>query len=261
MNDVVKPVSFRVDGKIALVTGGAQGIGLAVGAALLEYGARVIIADRNRDIGEAAAKNIGATFVNLDVKSEASVLSAVSIAAGSASRIDIAVNCAGVARDEEGNPIGAGESITEAAWRHVHEVNMTGVYRCCREVGKLMLQRSAGSIVNIASMSGRVVNVPQKQVAYNSSKAAVVMITKSLAAEWGPHGVRVNSVSPGYVDTAMTSSRFSHPERVGIWMAHTPLGRLAQPNEIAAAVLFLASDASSYVTGHDLVVDGGYTVI
>lgn len=247
---------FALEGRTALVTGGAQGIGHAVSATLVRYGASVTIGDLDPEHGEIAAARIGARFTPLDVRSTESVRSAVAIAAAPAhGRLDIAVNCAGIRHN------GDGENTPDEEWDLVQSVNTAGVYRSCREEGQLMLGAGSGAIVNIASMSGRIVNRPQNQTAYNTSKAAVVMMTKSLAAEWGPRGVRVNSVSPGYTETAMTAKARQDPEKHRVWMAHSPLGRLANPYEIAAAVLFLVSDAGSFVVGHDLLVDGGYTTI
>jgi NAD(P)-dependent dehydrogenase (short-subunit alcohol dehydrogenase family) len=124
-----------------------------------------------------------------------------------------------------------------------------------------MLAAGSGAIVNIASMSGHVVNVPQVQATYNASKSAVIMLTKSLAVEWAARGVRVNSISPGYVETALTARSRAMPERLDEWLRRTPMGRIGQPDEIAGAVLYLVSDAASYVTGSDLVIDGGYTSV
>ena len=131
---------------------------------------------------------------------------------------------------------------------------------CCREVGKYMLDRGAGAIVNIASMSGMVVNRPQPQAAYNVSKAGVIMLTKSLATEWAPRGVRVNSVSPGYIATELTKLGMSKTEWSSVWLDMSPMGRIGEPVDVAHAVLYLASDASAFATGSNLVVDGGYSV-
>jgi NAD(P)-dependent dehydrogenase (short-subunit alcohol dehydrogenase family) len=151
--------------------------------------------------------------------------------------------------------------LPDGEWDSVFAVNTAGVFRSCRAEGRVMLEAGAGAIVNIASISGSVVNRPQKQAAYNASKAAVVMITKSLAVEWAERGVRVNSVSPGYVLTAMTAESRKDPRRIEEWFSYTPMRRMAEPQEIAGPVLFLASPAASFITGADLVVDGGYTAV
>jgi NAD(P)-dependent dehydrogenase (short-subunit alcohol dehydrogenase family) len=138
-------------------------------------------------------------------------------------------------------------------------VNLDGVFWCCRALGRAMLEQGSGAIVNIASMSGVVSNHPQPQAAYNASKAGVITLTKSLAGEWASRGVRVNAVSPGYIRTPLTEQGMAMPEWADVWLASTPMGRLAEPEEIAPAVVYLASDASSYATGTNLVIDGGYT--
>jgi len=142
----------------------------------------------------------------------------------------------------------------------VININLNAVFYCCREFGKAMLKQGKGSIINTASMSGIISNVPQPQSAYNTSKAAVIMLTKSLAGEWAKRGVRVNSVSPGYIGTEMTKAGMSQSDWNQHWLEFTPMGRVGEPREVASVVLFLASDASSYFTGSNLVVDGGYTV-
>ena len=167
-------------------------------------------------------------------------------------RLDICVNNAGVSIQR---PV---EEMPEADWDQIMDVNMKGVFLCSQAAARLMIPRRSGSIINIGSISARVVNVPQKQAVYNASKAGALMLTQAMAVEWAAYGIRVNAISPGYMKTEMTLSSMAplFPD----WEALTPMGRLGEPEELRGAMLFLASDASAYVTGHDLVVDGGYTV-
>ncbi|WP_019010893.1 SDR family NAD(P)-dependent oxidoreductase [Deinococcus aquatilis] len=241
---------FKLDGKTALVTGAAQGIGFEIARALTEAGAKVILADMNPAVGEEAASSIGGTFEVLNVTDSA----AVRTLAERLSRVDVLVNNAGIVRN------GPAEESTDDDWNAVMRVNLDGVFWCCREFGKKMLDAGSGSIVSTASMSGMISNHPQAQASYNASKAAVIHLTRSLAGEWGGRGVRVNAVAPGYTATPLTKKGLSITEWSDVWLRETPMGRVAEPREIAPAVVYLASDASSFVTGHTLVVDGGYTV-
>lgn len=241
-------------GRLAVVTGGAQGIGRSIVEALVEAGARLMIADLNPETGKEAAAELGAEFVQIDVTSSASVSQVVTDLVSAQGPIDIWVNNAGICRNA------AAEEMSDQDWRAVMAVNLDGTFYCCREVGRHMLERGRGVIVNIASMSGVVSNHPQPQVAYNASKAAVIMVTKSLAGEWAGRGVRVNSVSPGYTATAILDQVIEQqPEWTQTWFRETPMGRPAQTQEVAAVVRFLASDAASFMTGSNVVVDGGYT--
>lgn len=247
-------LSFSLSGKVALVTGGATGIGYAIAAALREFGAIVYIGGRREDLGSRAAEELGVTYLPLDVRDTASVDGAVARIVADHGRLDVGINGAGARLNK------AAEETTDEEWAEVFETNITGIFRCCRAEGRAMLQQGGGSIVNIASMSAHAVNRPQRQAAYNASKAAVVQYTKSLAGEWGDRHIRVNSLSPGYTETAMTAGSRSKPEMVAAWLANTPMARFAKPDEIAGAAVYLASEASSFVTGHDLVLDGGYTI-
>lgn len=208
------------------------------------------VLDQNRATGKDAAAEVGGVVTN-----GPSVANAVARVVEGHGRIDILVNNAGIVRNTPA------EETDDDEWRSIFAVNCDGVFRCCREVGRVMLSAGRGVIVNVASMSGLVANRPQPQAAYNASKAAVIMLTRSLAAEWADRGVRVNAVAPGYVATELTLRGLTNPDWKREWLAATPLGRVAEPNEISPAVLYLASDASSYVTGSVLVIDGGYTAV
>ena len=240
---------FKLDGKTALVTGAAQGIGFEIARGLSEAGAKVIIADLNPETGEAAASSIGGRFEVLNVTDS----DAVRTLASRLSPLDVLVNNAGIVRNVPS------EDISDADWEVVMSVNVNGLFWCCREFGRKMLGAGKGSIVSTASMSGMISNHPQPQAGYNASKAAVIHLTRSLAGEWAGRGVRVNAVAPGYTATPMTILGLETPAWRETWLKETPMHRLAEPREIAPAVLYLASEASSFVTGHTLVVDGGYT--
>lgn len=244
---------FSLQDRVAVVTGGGQSLGLEIGRALRDHGAKVVVAEINAETGPAAAEELGGDFVRLDVTDPDSVREMVRTVLEEHGKIDVLVNNAGVVHNIPS------EEVPDAEWRTVLSVNLDGVFYCCREVGRAMLERGSGAIVNIASMSGVVSNHPQPQAAYNASKAGVIMLTKSLAGEWASRGVRVNAVSPGYIRTPLTELGMSKEEWSSVWLASTPLGRLAEPREIAPAVVYLASDASSYATGSNLLVDGGYS--
>lgn len=244
---------FSLQDKVAVVTGGGQSLGLEVGRALKAAGAKVVVAEINAETGEQAAGDLEGNFVQVDVTDPESVKNMVSSLLDDHGRIDVLVNNAGVVHNIPS------EEVPDEEWRKVMSVNLDGVFWCCREVGKMMLERGSGAIVNIASMSGVISNHPQPQSAYNASKAAVIMLTKSLAGEWADRGVRVNAVSPGYIRTPLTELGMSKEEWSRVWLESTPLGRLAEPDEIAPAVVFLASDAASYAAGTNFAVDGGYT--
>lgn len=244
-----------------VVTGGAQGIGYAIALAAARTGASVAVLDLDQDRSESAASELaavsGAEVVGLrcDVTSCQQLESARAQLEASWGRADVLVNNAGIV-----NNVPADE-MTEDQWRWVIEVNLSGVFFCSQVFGRPMIKARAGAIVNIASMSGLIVNRPQPQISYNVSKAGVIMLTKSLAAEWAPYGLRVNAVAPGYVRTELTEKLLLQDERLrAAWVGGTPVGRMATPEEVANAVIFLASDAASFVTGETLVADGGYTL-
>ncbi len=250
---------FNLAGRVAVVTGGGQGIGFACAQALGEAGARVVVAEvRSERVEDAVARlkalGVDASGATLDVTDSAAVEALAGKIEAELGGAAILVNNAGIADSDV-----RAEDTSDAHWRKHIAVNLDGVFWCCRSFGKRMLERGSGAVVNIGSMSGFIVNKPQPQSFYNASKAAVHHLTKSLAAEWGPRGVRVNAVAPTYIETPLTVFGMQDKAMAQTWLDMTPMGRVGQPEEIASCVLFLASDASSLLTGSIVVADGGYT--
>ena len=250
---------FNLGGRAAFITGGGRGIGLSAAEALLEAGARVIISDIDAALlksAKAALADKGEVeTVVLDITESAAVAKAAREANERTGGVDILIANAGIAWPDTG-----GEDMTDEVWRKVIDVDLNGAFWSCREFGRAMLTRGRGAIVTIGSMSGLISNKPQRQAHYNAAKAGVHHLTKSLAGEWAERGVRVNCVAPTYVDTPMSSGAFADPKLFPVWMEMTPMKRVARADEIASAILFLASDASSAMTGAVLVVDCGYTI-
>lgn len=251
---------FSLKNRTAFITGGGRGIGLATAEALAEAGARVIISDINADLlGSGRQSLLGKGYdceaVLLDISDPKAVADVARRFNDNGRAVDILVANAGIAWPDTG-----AESMPDDAWLKVIDVDLNGAYWSCREFAKPMLARGNGTIVTLGSMSGLISNKPQRQVHYNAAKAAVHHMTKSLAGEWAERGVRVNCVAPTYVDTPMSSGGFSDNQLMPVWMDMTPMKRVAKPDEIAAAILFLASDASSAMTGSVVAVDCGYTI-
>lgn len=250
---------FDLRERRAVITGAGRGIGREIAMTFAAAGAAVVVGDIDGVEAAKVAAELRSEFdgnhdaLHVDVRSSASVRAFAEQATERVGAVDILVNNAGIARNTPS------EDMADTEWDEVLAVNLTGTFYCAREFGRSMLAHRGGSIVNIASMSGMIVNKPQPQAAYNASKAAVIMLTKSLAAEWAERNVRVNCVSPGYIGTDMTMKGMSNEVWRRIWLEMTPMGRVGTPRDIALAVQYLASDAATFVTGTNLVVDGGYT--
>ena len=250
-----------LSGRTALVTGGWQGIGMACAEALGEAGARVILNGKSADgcakgVAALKAKGVDASAAVFDVADSAAV-TRIADELNAKHPVDILVNNAGIARGDI-----PAEDLDDARWLEVMNVNLNGTFWCARAFGRHMLKRGAGAIVNVGSISGEIVNKPQNQSHYNASKAAVHHLTRSLAGEWATRGVRVNAVAPTYIDTPMNQfvKQPEHKEKYAAWLGGTPMGRMGTSEEIASVVLFLASDASSLLTGTIIMADGGYTI-
>lgn len=254
---------FSLKNKTAVITGAERGIGLEIAVGFAKAGARIMIAGLMESEFENAAKRIreqGAECICVltDVSDEEAVKSLVKKVTEAVPAIDILVNNAGI------NKLAPAEEMSLDVWQKVLNVNLTGTFLMCREVGAVMLKQGYGNIVNIASMSGLVANpLPQQQCAYNTSKAGVIMLTKCLANEWAARGIRVNAIAPGFTRTPLTRRRLDTPDDPAVkkWIGGTPMNRVADPSEMVGLALYYASDASTFTTGTVLQVDGGYTCL
>ena len=249
---------FNLSGKVAAITGGASGIGLEAARALGQCGAKIELMDMNAEAldkvaGDFAKDGIAVETSVLDVTDPDAVNTTAETVRARSGAVDMLLNSAGIARLHDAI------SVSDAEWQLVMDVNVNGTFWCCRAFGKHMVEAGRGSIINMGSMSGTIINRPQYDSSYMVSKGAIHQLPKALAVEWAKTGVRVNAVAPGYIGTEMTLEMRSRPELFDTWLDMTPMGRCGDPAEVASVILFLASPASTYMTGSIVAVDGGYT--
>ena len=251
---------FLLDERVSLVTGGGSGIGRGFAHALGEAGAKVAIVDIDTEAAESVAhelanKGVDAIVLTTDVTQPEQTQQMVQSVVRHWGSLTIGVNNAGIAGWFDS------ETMPEEEWRKIMALNLDGVFFCAQAEGRVMLEAGYGKIINTASMSGHIVNAPQNQACYNTTKAGVLHLTRSLGTEWATRGVRVNSISPGYTRTQLVEDLLQTPEgrtMLPEWMARTPAGVMAEVTDLQGAVVYLASAASDYMTGNDLIIDGGY---
>ena len=252
---------MRLDGKKIFVTGGARGIGKTVAIAFAEAGADVAIVDLDFDEAKKTAAEIEenngvkSIAVQADVTIPEDVNTMIEKVVEAFGRIDVAFCNAGICINTPA------EEMTYEQWKKVIDINLTGVFLTAQAAGKVMIEQGGGSIINTASMSGHIVNVPQPQVSYNASKAGVIQLTKSLAVEWATKNVRVNSISPGYIGTELTLNSPNLQPLIEHWNQVAPMKRMGRPEELQSICVYLAGDTSSFTTGADFVIDGAFTSI
>jgi len=245
---------FDLSGRIAVVTGAGRGIGRAIAEGLARHGARVVLSGRTAATLNEAAAAIGepASVQVADVAREADVLALRDAVLVRHGRIDVLVNNAGI------NPVFRGiERISLQDWQSIIDINLTGSFLCCKHLGEVMVGQGRGSIINVSSVAGHVGLL--RSVPYCASKGGVELLTKALALDWAKRGVRVNTLAPGWVDTDLTHGLLEHDVHGRRLLDHTPIGRFATPGDLVGAAVFLASDASAYMTGQSLLIDGGWT--
>lgn len=250
---------MRLDGKKIFVTGGARGIGKSVATAFAEAGADIAIVDIDIAEAEKTATELTDKYgiqtlaIKTDVTKPDEVDAMVELVVKTFGGLDVAFCNAGICMNIPA------EEMTYEQWKKVIDINLSGVFLTAQAAGKVMLKQGRGSIINTASMSAHIVNVPQPQCAYNASKAGVIQLTKSLAIEWAKRGVRVNSISPGYIGTELTLNSPTLIPLIEQWNAMAPMGRMGRPEELQSICVYLAGDTSSFTTGADFVVDGAFT--
>jgi len=243
----------RLEGRVAVITGAGSGIGYATAKRFADEGAKVVVVDMNPETGNAVAKEVGGIFVAADVTTEEQVQAMYKTAFDTYGRIDIAFNNAGISPPDDDSILTTGID----AWRRVQEVNLTSVYLCCKYVLPYMQKGGKGSIINTASFVATM-GAATSQISYTASKGGVLAMSRELGVQFAREGIRVNALSPGPVNTPLLQELFAKDkERAARRLVHIPMGRFAQPEEIAAAVAFLASDDSSFITSSNFLVDGG----
>ena len=250
---------MRLDGKAIFVTGGARGIGKSVAQAFAEAGANLAIVDIDIEEAKKTAKEleeangVKAIAIQTDVTDPVQVDAMVEEVVETFGKLDVAFCNAGICINAPA------DEMTFEQWKKVIDINLTGVFLTAQAAGKVMIEQGYGSIINTASMSGHIVNVPQPQCAYNASKAAVIQLTKSMAVEWAKKNVRVNSLSPGYIGTELVMGEPKLKALIKEWEALSPMGRIGRPEELQSICVYLAGDTSSFTTGSDFIVDGAFS--